>query len=333
MCKKFGVFANILLESVSLKTPFNWQSLSEHLEIIFPGLGNRIHMQDDSVLEVSDDVSSLTQYATYGRSTLFDLTNFNGACANRVGSAKKSAFFPAFHEADHSPEKRFKYDFDNGHPSAGAANASICKENLGKCIKTFSGVFDQVFDLNIQLEEDVRSMEAKHELKVKTLVQRNEQLANQIEKLKEDMKHELELMEKSYRLKEDSLKQEQSQRIAKLSAEQERQLAMKLRTELQANNNRHFHEMALQKSEYDKKIADLEAERTKLFMDSYDLIERKNEERDQAVEKARKQCKEEYGPLIEEAKGKKYCIACGIGKPLDLFYVCDMNCQRRYWYA
>ncbi|XP_055306301.1 uncharacterized protein LOC129570629 isoform X2 [Sitodiplosis mosellana] len=304
VCKKFGVFTNILLESVPLRTPFNWQSLSEHLEIIFPGLGNRIHMQDDSVLEVSDDVS-LTQYASYDQSIPFDLTNLNGASANRAGGAKNS-------------------------PVVGAPHVSVYKQNLGKCMKTFSGVFDQVFELNVKLEQNVRAMEEKHEHEVKTLEQRNEYLADQIEKLKKDMKNELELMEKAHRLKENSLKQEQSARLAKLSEEQERQWASKLRCELQSINNRHVHEIALQKAEYEKKIADLEAERTKLFMDNYDLIEQKNEERNQAVEQARKQCKEEYGALIEDAKGKTYCIACGVGKPLDLFYVCDKNCQRRY---
>lgn len=333
MCKKFGVFANILLESVPLKTPFNAQSLSEHLEVIFPGLGNRIHMQNDSVLEVSDDVSSLTQYVEYDRSTQFNLTNLNGASANRVGSVKKSAYFPKLHESiEESPEKRFKLDnIDNRFSSPGVSSASVCKQNLGKCMKTFSGVFDQVFDLNIKLEENLRGMEAKYQREIKTLEQQNEHMADQIEILKEDMKHELELMEKSHRLQENKLKQEHLERISKLNEEHEKQLTSKLRDELQAINNKHIHEIALQKAKYEKRIADLETERTKLFMDSYDLIQRKNEERDKAIEEVKRQCKEEYAPLIEEAKGKKYCIACGTGKPLDLFYVCDSNCQRRYW--
>lgn len=333
VCKKFGVFANILLESVPLRTPFNWQSLSEHLEIIFPGLGNRIHMQDDSVLEVSDDVS-MTQYANFDRyNEERDLINLSGASASRAGGVKKSVYnhSPPIEFAD-SPEKRFKFDFDSSAPGIDPApNVTACKQNLGKCMKTVSGVFDQVFELNIQLEQNVRSMEVKHEREVKVLEQRNEQLAEQIEKLKEDMKNELELMEKAHRLQEDSLKQEHSARLAKLTEEQERQWTSKLRRELQSINNKHIHEIALQRAEYERNIADLEAERMKLSMDSYDLIERKDRERDQAVEQTKQQCKDEYAALIEDAKGKKFCIACGIGKPLDLFYVCDKNCQRRFW--
>lgn len=322
------------MESVPLKVPFNWQSLNEYLEIIFPGLGNRIHMQDDSVLEVSDDVSSaLTQYVDYGQpSTLFDLTNLNGGSANRAGNTKKSVYLPSLNESNQTPEKRFKYDIENNnYRTVGTPSASLCKQNLGKCMKTFSGVFDQVFDLNVKLEDDLRAMEVKYNCEINTLEQRNEYLADQIEKIKEDMKNELELMEKAHRLKENCIRQEHSELMLKLSEEHERQFASKLRSELQSINNRHMHERALQKAEYEKKIADLEAERSKLFMESYDLIERKNEECERAIEETRKQCKAEYGPLIEEAKGKKYCIACGVGKPLDLFYVCDMNCQRRYW--
>lgn len=329
VCKMFGVFANILLESVPLRTPFNWQSLSEHLEIIFPGLGNRIHMQDDSVLEVSDDVS-LTQYANFDR---YNQERELRESANRAGGVKTSVFNnSSFNEYVGSPGKRFKFDFDSSSPAIDAPpNVTVCKKNLGKCMKTVSGVFDQVFDLNIQLEQNVRAMEAKHEREVKVLEQCNEKLAEQIDKLKEDMKNELELMEKAHRLQENSLKEEHSARLAKLTEEQERQWASKLRCELQSINNKHNHEIALQRAEYEKKIADLEAERMKLSMDSYDLMERKNRERDQAIEQARQQCKEEYAALIEDAKGKKFCIGCGIGKPLDLFYVCDKNCQRKFW--
>lgn len=333
VCKKFSVFANILLESVPLRTPFNWQSLSEHLEIIFPGLGNRIHMQDESVFEVSDDVS-LTQYANFERfNEPRELINLDGASANRAGALKKSIYnHLPFGEYVGSPEKRFKYDFDSSSPAIDApTNVTVCKQNLGKCMKTVSGVFDQVFDLNIQLEQNVRAMEVKHEREVKALEQRNEQLAEEIDKLKEDMKNELELMEKAHRLQENSLKQEHSARLAKLTEEQERQWASKLRCELQSINNKHIHEIALQRAEYEKKIADLEAERMKLSMDNFDLIERKDRERDQAVEEVRQHCKNEYTALIEDAKGKKFCIGCGIGKPLDLFYVCDKNCQRQFW--
>lgn len=335
MCKQFGVFANILLENVPLKMPFNWQSLNEHLEMIFPGLGNRIRMTDDSVLEVSSD--SPTTNEMHNRSTPYTCRNHNGSTTVRAGSAKKSAYFPLSHqESDDVPEKRHKFDSENTFlltSHSDAPIAVICKEKLSKCMDTFSGVFDHVFDLNVKLENKLKHLEANHEFEVKKLEQQNEYLAGQIEKINQDMKNELDLMEKSYQLKEITFEREHNQSMRKLSQENAKQLAQKVRHELKALEIKHKHEIVQLRAEYERKIDNLDAELARSIMDNYNLIERKNDERDQAVMEARKQCDQRYGPLIEDAKGKKYCIACGVGKPLDLFYVCDAECQKRYWYG
>lgn len=325
MGTKFGVLANVLLETVPLETPLKVQGVNDYLEMIYPGLGSRIRMQDDSMLDDSKD-GSLGQQSTP------TMSNLNGISTIRIGNARKSSFFPSFSESDDIPlEKKYKFDTETTPSSMTStldtSNISATRDKFSKCMKTFTYVFDQVFDLNIHLDEKIRNLEKKSSIEVKALERCNAQLNKKMEQVNKEMKEELELMEKDYYLKVLEIKKESEENVLKKTQESEKLF----RRQLQLANDKHGREMDLLKAKYDKKIADLETERKKFFMENYHLIEKKDEECARAIREERLALKEEYRALIEDAKGKKYCIACGIGKPLDLFYVCDMNCQKNYW--
>lgn len=336
ICKKFGVFANDISNQMPLKTPFTSQSIAEHLEMIFPGLGNRIKIQDDLVLETSRDISS----EPADRSTLTALTmprdGMTPAATAREFSARKSPLFPSTSMFESAiTGKRFKPDdvgssFATSSPIADdEPTFSICKENFNKCIRNFAGVFDHIFDLNMQLEQQLKGLELKQALDIKALEDENAQLNRQVERLNRDMKNELDVMEKTYYAKVREINEENEEKMRRNAAEVEKQFGRRLKLA----KEKHEKEIGVLKAKYDRKLAEQEAERRRIFMESYELMEKKNEECDQAVEEARKQMKREYSALIEDAKGKKFCIACGVGKPLDLYYVCDVNCQRSYWWV
>ncbi|XP_055306177.1 uncharacterized protein LOC129570549 [Sitodiplosis mosellana] len=58
------------------------------------------------------------------------------------------------------------------------------------------------------------------------------------------------------------------------------------------------------------------------------LSAKKDKERQQALADVKQQYEQECSAMVEEAKGKKYCIGCGYTQPNDI-YVCNMKCLQR----
>lgn len=300
--------------------------------MIYPGLGNRIRVQDDSVLDVSRDTSSLVLHEPNDQSTptltnVLD-TSYSSGC---VAYGRKTPLFTSVTESEEIPEKRYRFDTETTissmTPMVMSPGVSDCKENFKKCMKSFAGVFDHVFDLNIKLEDRIRQLITKSAIEVNALEKCNARLSERMDKVNKDMRDELELMKRQYYLKVIDINQENEQNLAKKTQDCERQF----NRQLKSVNDKYEMEMTQLKDKYDKTFADYEVERKRFFMEKYELKECMEKERERAIEDVKKMCKEEYETLIEDAKNKKFCISCGVGKPLDLFYVCDTNCQKNYW--
>lgn len=302
VCKKFGVFANIIEDKVPLTTPFNWKCVSEHLEDMFPGLGNRIHAKSDSTVSVQRPMSIQP-------------------LANRY-EALKATFEPG-----EIPEKRFKCY--TSVPNHDTETVSACKEDLGKCMQNITGIVNNVFDLNVKLEEKMRDLEEKHEIEIKAAQKKHAYLSAQLSRQSSEMEDKIELMKREHYLEIIELKEEHNQSLLKVADETKEKWQSKLKNQ-QTLLNETENEISLLKTRHEKDIARYEKNRKQIITESYELIARKNEEKDQAVAEAREKCWRECSAMIEDAKVKKYCVGCGAGKPLDLFYVCNAECQRRY---
>lgn len=314
ICKKFGVFVNIIDDCIR----FNSQSVNEHLDMMFPGLGNRIHLNDnnDSIIEIPDSTMSHTM----------DKSHNSSPNSSMMIQSHPSNGIP--------PEKRFKFhnEFDSLSSQINTIeNLSDCKQNLHKCITDVSGIINTVFDVNAKLDEELKLMEQRHTDEVNSLLKNNNHLIIQATQLKMEMHNKIELMKHNTELQMIDLKAEHARHMLKIIEESEEKSEYKLKNELKLIEEQHKSEMNLIISRYEQKIAQLETERKKFFSESYNLIERKQEEKERAVSQAIERCKRESEALINDAKGKKYCMACGAGKPLDLYYVCNLECQRRYW--
>lgn len=270
---------------------------------MFPGLGSKIQLNNnDSIVEIPTPatMSSIIMIPSYS--------------SNEI------------------PEKRYKLntEFDSISSQINTIeNVSVCKQNLHKCINDISGIIETVFDVNAKLDDELKHMEQQHTDEVNSLRKDKDLLTLQVSQLKMEMHNKIELMKRNMELEMIDLKAEHARHILKIIEESEEKCEYKLKHQLELIEEQHTNEMNSMKSRYDQKIAQFEAERKKFFSDSYNLIERKQEEKERAVSQAIERCKREYEIQINDAKGKKYCMACGAGKPLDL-YLCNSACQRRY---
>lgn len=264
--------------------------------MMFPGLGNKIQLGDnDSIIEIQESIVSHT-----------------------MNSNRSIIFNPPYASQKTVPEKWYK--LSNGFDSISSqidtiANVSECKQNLHKCINDVSGIIETVFDVNAKLDEELKCMERRHTDEVNSLLKDKLEICNKIE-----------IMQRNMEIQMIDLKAVHARHILNVIEESEEKCIYKLKL----IEEQHTNEISLMKSRYEQKIAQFEVERKKFFSDSYNLIERKQEEKERAVNQAIERCKREYEALVNDAKGKKYCMACGAGKPLDLYYVCNSECQRRY---
>lgn len=298
ICKRFDVFVNTIDDCIR----FNSQSIDEHLDMMFPGLANKIQLNENSsIIEIPDTTMS--------------------------PAMDKSDSSPPNRSSMTPPEKRLK--FNNESYSLASQNNPIenvteCKQNLHKCMTDISGIIHTVFDVNAKLDEELKHMEKRHTDDVNSLRKDKDYLTVQIAQLKMEMHTKIELMKRNTELQIIDLKAEHARHVLKVMEESEDKCEYKLANELKLVEEQHKREM-------NSMIARHEAERKKFFSDSYNLIERKQEEKERAVSQAIEQCKRESEARINDAKGNKYCMACGAGKPLDLYYVCSSECHRRYW--
>lgn len=299
ICKKFGVFVTNIDDCI----PFHSQSVTEHLDMLFPGLGNKIQLSDnDSIIEIQDSSVSHTEH-TMNQGHDHSPSNHSMIFNPRYPSNKTAA------------EKRYKLytGFDSISSQIDTIeNVSECKQNLHKCMNDVSGIIETVFDVNAKLDEELKSMEKRYTDEVNSLLKDKLEICNKIELMKRNM--EIQMID---------LKAEHARHILNVIQESEEKCEYKMKL----IEEQHTNEIGLMKSRYEQKISQYEVERKKFFSDSYKLIERKQEEKERAVSQAIERCKREYETLINDAKGKKYCMACGAGKPLDL-YVCNSECQR-----
>ncbi|XP_031636695.1 protein kinase C-binding protein 1-like isoform X2 [Contarinia nasturtii] len=58
-------------------------------------------------------------------------------------------------------------------------------------------------------------------------------------------------------------------------------------------------------------------------------VERYDEGKANAIDEVKKQCKDEYTQLLEQAKKMKFCGGCGAGKLQDQIYICNSACNKR----
>lgn len=263
---------------------------------MFPGLGNKIQL-NDSIIEIPDTTMSYTMNPSN----------------------------------DIPPEKRYKFtnEIVSLSPQINTIeNVSECKQNLHKCMNDISGIISTVFDVNAKLDEELKHMENRHTVEVNSLLKDNDRLTEQISQQKMEMNNKIELMKRNMDLQMIDLKAEHARHILKVIEESEDKCESKLKIQMRMIEEQHINEISLVKAQYEQKIAQFETERK---TESYNLIERKQEEKERAVSQAIERCKRECEALINDAKGKKYCMACGAGKPLDLYYVCNSECQRRFW--
>lgn len=315
ICKKYGVFANIIEESVPLQLPFSWKSANEQLEMMFPGLGNRIQFPKRSI-EMPE--MALSTSRTSGRSSKYPLQRDDGE-RTQVSSA---------HNSDEIPQKRYRYSSDHfSHSIGGTESMAVQKQHVRKCLTNISGIVENVFDLNAQLDEKLKLMEQSHEIEMKLCVDENEDLSNRLTKLNHEMQGNVESVHKRHELEIKDLIDDYTRRMAKDDEKWE----SKLKEQLQETTERYENEIRLLKAKYERCTAQFESERKKSFNERYDLIERKNREKEMAVNEVKEKCRRECTARIEDAKNKKFCVGCGAGKPLELFYVCNKECQRRYW--
>lgn len=271
---------------------------------MFPGLGNKIQLSDnDSIIEIS-------------------------------ASTTASHTIPSYPSNEVPPEKRYKLNTEFGSvPSQiyTIENVSGCKQNLHKCMNDITGIIETVFDVNAKLEDELKHTEKRHADQVHSLLKDNDHLHQQVSQLKMEMHNKIELMKRNVELQLIDLKSEHARHILKILEESEEKCEYKLKNQLKLIEEQHANEMNSMRSRYEQKIAQFDVERKKFFSDTYNLIERKQEEKERAVSQTMERCKREYEALINDAKGKKFCMACGAGKPLDLYFVCNSECQRRYW--
>lgn len=310
MCKKFGVFANVLLEDVQLKKPFDGKHLSEHLEMIFPGLGNRIDIKHKSPDRSQLNIAAALQRAMKTKST--------GGLHEKPSSKTIMQQMHYSSYSNGSPPKRSRFDAEihcyssNGmavsSPAASVvsvsstvSSATTCKSTLNKCLDNFSGVFDSMFQLNASLEKKLNSIETVHQAEIKIHEEKFVKVMEQVSRLNDAHTKEMLLETKSYNKKILKLEEKHALQLTEL----EEQFETKLKNQLQ-----------LMKTEHAKEIEK--------------LVAAKDQERERAVIDARNKYKQEHKHLVEDAKTKKFCIACGNGKPLDLFYVCNDNCMQLY---
>lgn len=98
-----------------------------------------------------------------------------------------------------------------------------------------------------------------------------------------------------------------------------------------------FQNLLKLKDELEKKVKDLEVNRTELIQSEMKKLTEENEEKMKILiakketeqQQALVDAKNQYSALIHEAKGKKYCVGCGQCQSIDI-YVCSMKCLQRF---
>lgn len=281
--------------------------------MMFPGLGNKIQLNEniDSIMEIPESTMSSTMNKS------------------RCTSPDQTTMVPS----RSFPGKRYKLnnEFVSLSPQINTIdNVSECKQNLHKCMNDISGIINTVFDVNTKLDDELKHMEKRYTVEMNSLLKDNDHLTAQVSQLQMEMRKEIESMRRNTELQMIDLKAEHARHILTLTEESEEKWEAKFKNQLKIVEEQHKNEIESMKARHEQKLAQFETERKKFYMESYELIERKQEEKERAVAQAIERCKRESEALINDAKSKKFCMACGAGKPLDLYYVCDSECQRRY---
>lgn len=282
--------------------------------MMFPGLGNKIQLGE--TIEIPESIMS------YAIDEIDNIPPNSPPCSMMMS--------PSYPPNGILPEKRARF-YNELASLSPKINASECKQNLRKCMADISGIISTVFDVNTKLDEELKHMERRHTVEVNSLLKENDRLTVEVSQLKMEMNDKIELIKRNMELQMIDLKAEHARHILKVIEDSEEKWESKLKSQLKIIEEQHKNEIILMQARHEQKIAQFEAERQKFFTESYDLIERKQMEKERAVSQAVERCKREYETLINDAKSKKYCMACGAGKPLDLYYVCNSECQRRYW--
>lgn len=233
--------------------PIDWKSVSEHLEAMFPGLGNRIHSKNDSERTTND------------RSTQLLLIN-----------RQDTRIIPIDQDGYNIPEKRYKFHYPST-PMIKLENISDCKEDLKNCMKNITGIVNNVFDLNDQLEK----ITGKQGFEIKRIQDKNAYLTSQITKLHHEMEDKMDLLKKAHNLEMVEVKEKNTERLSNVLEEAKEKWQSKLKDHQQMLNDAE-NEIILTKARHETEVSRYETERKRLFTESYELIMKKNEEEDLA---------------------------------------------------
>lgn len=143
--------------------PIDWKTVSNHLETMFPGIGNRINPRNDSMM--------VMQHSIDNRSTSSSLMNYPDTRISPVYD-----FDP--YEV---PEKRYKL-FTDSHTTANnnnTQNATVCREDLNSCMQNIIGIMNNVFNSNEKIETKMKNMIERHAIEMKTVHEKNTYLMSQ----------------------------------------------------------------------------------------------------------------------------------------------------------
>lgn len=246
-----------------------------------------------------------------------ELISVDNQAANTINSADES-----ISNGNESAEERKLFQnisanesivFDNNGANL---DVSIVRENVNNSVVNFKLAFDQICDLNEKLEKTLNDAETERN----ELNEQNTILLAQIEELKNETNKAKELKEIHDKEIAD-LKQLHAKELQTKIDAIETEFEQKLKKELNILREAQEVELARMRLRYTGKITALKMENQTLNVANDKCAE---------IERAMEQCKNDYLVLIEDAKKKKFCAACGKSKPLDL-YVCDVECQRKCW--
>lgn len=189
-------------------------------------------------------------------------------------------------------------------------NLNQFKGFMNSSMQNLTLAFDRVYELNVKLEKKLKDCQAKRETDVKELEERNTNLLQQIEQLENKMN------KKNVTLKETEQKCSQLEvQHARRLANLESQWETNLKNQLRIINDSHEVELSRFRVRYARKMLFLNKDNRRLIAEHGNITDKMNEELVSAV---------------NDAKHKKFCLACDKAKPSDI-YVCDMECQQRLW--
>lgn len=99
-----------------------------------------------------------------------------------------------------------------------------------------------------------------------------------------------------------------------------------LRNDLRMAERTHRSEV----NELNERIEKMKTKAKRVELEHQEQLKIKDEECRRAVDNATKELEEKYKIIIEETKGKMYCVSCGAGKEPETFYSCSKACHVRY---